>query len=101
MKAILILALIVCSAFTFSLTVNIPNLTDKEIIQQTLNGLFEQNKLKDPTTIVPCIDDKSAKQIVDFAGKILDKAAKGSIADLISVVQDIKDFGDKLDPKVK
>ena len=77
------------------------NLTDKEIIQQDLNGLFEQNKLNDPTTIVPCIDDASAKMIVDFIGKILDKAAKGSIADLISIIQDIKDFGDKLDPKVK
>jgi hypothetical protein len=43
-------------------------LTDKEIIQQTLNGLFEQNKLKDPTTIVPCIDDASAHKIVVFIG---------------------------------
>jgi len=27
-------------------------LTDKQILQQALNGVFEQNKLKDPTTIV-------------------------------------------------
>jgi hypothetical protein len=27
-------------------------LTDKQILQQSLNGAFEQNKLKDPTTIV-------------------------------------------------
>ena len=66
-----------------------------------MNGAFEQNKLSDPKTIVPCIDDKSANQIVVFVGKILDKAAKGSISDLISIIQDIKDFGDKLDPKVK
>jgi hypothetical protein len=33
-----------------------PELTNKEILQQGLNGLFEQNKLPDPVTIVPCID---------------------------------------------
>ena len=44
------------------------SLTDKEIIQQTLNGIFEQNKLADPTTIVPCIDDTTAHKIVVFIG---------------------------------
>jgi hypothetical protein len=78
----------------------IPNLTDKEIIQQTLNGLFEENKLKDPTTIVPCIDDDSAHKIVVFAGEVLDKAAKGSLSDLLSLPQVIKDFGNSLDPAV-
>ena len=50
---------------------NSPNPTDKEIIQQLLNGLFEQNKLPDPTTIVPCIDDATAHKIVVFAGQVL------------------------------
>ena len=50
------------------LLVSTLSLTDKEIIQQTLNGLFEQNKLPDPTTIVPCIDDATAHKIVVFAG---------------------------------
>ena len=45
-----------------------PNPTDKEILQQGLNGLFEQNKLPDPTTIVPCIDDDTAHKIVVFIG---------------------------------
>ena len=45
-----------------------PNPTDKEIIQQNLNGMFEQNKLPDPTTIVPCLDDDTAHKIVVFLG---------------------------------
>jgi hypothetical protein len=48
-----------------------------------LNGLFEQNKLPDPTTIVPCIDDATAHKIVVFAGQVLEKAAAGSIKDLL------------------
>jgi len=48
--------------------VSIPQLTDKEIIQQGLNGLFEENALKDPTTIVPCIDNDTAHKIVLFIG---------------------------------
>jgi len=78
----------------------IPTISDKETIQQGLNGLFEENKLKDPTTIVPCIDDASAHQIVVFAGQILDKAAKGSLSDLLSLPQLIKDFGNSLNPAV-
>ena len=69
-----------------------PNPSDKEIIQLTLNGGFEQNKLPDPTTIVPCIDDDTAHKIVVFAGVILDKAAKGSASDIPAVIQLIKDF---------
>ena len=78
-----------------------PNLTDKEILQQTLNGLFEENKLPDPTTIVPCIDDATAKKIVAFIGEVLDKAAKGSPADLVQLVNLIKGFGDQIPQSVK
>lgn len=78
-----------------------PNLTNKEILQQGLNGLFEENKLKDPTTIVPCIDEATAKKIVDFIGTVLEKAAKGSISDLISLVDLIKNFGDQIPQTVK
>ena len=78
-----------------------PNPTDKEIIQQGLNGLFEVNKLADPTTIVPCFDDATAHNIVVFAGQLLDKAAKGSIADFASIVKMIQDFGDKIPQSVK
>ena len=76
-------------------------MTNKEIIQQGLNGLFEQNKLPDPTTIVPCIDEDTAGKIVVFAGDILEKAAKGSISDLISLVSLIKGFGDQIPQSVK
>jgi hypothetical protein len=78
----------------------IPTITDREIIQQGLNGLFEQNKLKDPVTIVKCIDDVSAHKMVVFAGEVLDKAAKGSLSDLIALVPLINDFSDSLDPAV-
>ena len=52
----------------FALLVLAQTATDKEILQQALNGLFEENKLPDPTTIVPCIDDATAHKIVVFAG---------------------------------
>jgi hypothetical protein len=76
-------------------------LTNKDILQQALNGAFEENKLPDPTTIVPCIDEDTAKKIVDFVGTVLDKAAKGSISDLISLVNLIKQFGDQIPQPVK
>ena len=79
----------------------IPNPTDKEIIQQGLNGVFEQNKLPDPTTIVPCIDDDTAHKIVVFAGQLLEKAAKGSVQDLIALKKLIEDFGDQIPQSVK
>jgi hypothetical protein len=80
---------------------SVPNLTDKEILQQALNGLFEENKLPDPTTIVPCIDDATAHKIVVFMGEVLEKAAKGSITDLVQLVNLIKGFGDQIPQSVK
>ncbi len=50
------------------LCVSVLSLTDKEILQQGLNGLFEQNKLPDPKTIVPCFDDDTAHKTVVFIG---------------------------------
>lgn len=66
-----------------------------------LNGLFEQNGLPDPTTVVPCIDDDTAHKIVVFIGQLLEKAAKGSISDLMSISQLVKDFGDQIPQAVK
>lgn len=74
--------------------------SDKDILQATINGLFEENKLPDPKTIIPCIDDDSAHKIVDFIGKFLDKAARGSLSDLIALPQMIKDFGNSLPPAI-
>ena len=58
-------------------------LTDKQIIQAGLDGLFNANKLPNSTTVVPCIDDATAHKIVVFEGECLEKAAKGSIKDLV------------------
>jgi len=91
-KNILILALLLVAAFS---------LTDKDILQQTLNGLFEQNKLADPKTIVPCFDDDTAHKTVLFIGTLLDKAAKGSISDLISLKDLIDQFGKQIPDSVK
>ena len=90
--------ILVVLALIFITTVSI---TDKQIIQQTLNGLFEENKLPDPTTIVPCIDDDTAHKIVVFAGQLLDKAARGSLNDIINIIQLIKDFGYQIPQPVK
>ena len=83
---------------TFSIE---PEASDKEILQQGLNGVFEQNKLADPTTIVPCFDDATAHNTVVFVGQILDKAAKGSISDLLSLKQLVEDFGNSIPEAVK
>ena len=48
-----------------------------------------------------CIDDKTAHDMVVFVTDTLQKAAKGSISDLISLIQDLKKFIDNLDPKVQ
>lgn len=66
-----------------------------------MNGLFEENKLKDPTTIVPCIDEATAGKIVVFIGKILDQAAKGGVSDIIKIIDEIKAFGDQIPQSVK
>jgi hypothetical protein len=76
-------------------------LTDKEILQQTLNGAFEQNKLPAPKTIIDCLDDATAKKIVALIGTVLDKAAKGSPADIISLIDIVKKFIDEVPQPVK
>jgi hypothetical protein len=45
--------------------------------------LFQANKLPNSTTIVPCIDDNTAHKIVAFIGDVFEKAAKGSVKDLV------------------
>lgn len=77
------------------------SLTDKEILQQTFNGLFEENTLPDPKTIVPCFDDATAKSTVAFIGTLLDKAAKGSISDLIGLKDLVQKFSDSVPKPVK
>ena len=50
---------------------------------------------------MPCIDDATAHNIVVFAGQILDKAARGSISDLLSLKDLIEKFGDSIPESVK
>jgi hypothetical protein len=50
---------------------------------------------------VPCIDDTTAHKIVLFIGEVLEKAAKGSVTDLIQLVNLIKAFGDQVPQSVK
>ena len=50
---------------------------------------------------MPCIDDATAHKIVVFIGQVLDKAAKGSVSDLMSLVDLIKKFGDEIPQSVK
>jgi len=66
-----------------------------------MNGLFEQNKLPDPKTVVPCIDDTTAHKLVVFIGELLEKAAKGSPSDIATIVQMVKDFGNQIPQSVK
>lgn len=68
------------------------SLTDREICQQGLNGIYEQNKLPDPKTLLNCASDDTTHKIVPFIGKSLDKAARGSVTDLLSLIQDVKNF---------
>ena len=88
--------------FVLSLLIlTVVSATDREILQQTLNGLFEQNKLKDPTTIMPCIDDTTAHKLVVFIGDVLEKAARGSPTDITKLIDEIKAFGDQIPQSVK
>jgi hypothetical protein len=73
----------------------------KDSIQDGLNGLFEVNKLPVSSTIVPCLDDKTADSIIDFGGSLLAKACSASIADFAAIVKMIQDFGDSIPQKVK
>ena len=82
-------------------SVSLPELSDKEILQQLLNGAFEQNKLADPKTVIPCFDDATAHNTVVFIGTLLNKAAKGSISDLIALKDLVQQFGDTIPQAVK
>lgn len=83
------------------MSAELPELSDKEVLQQLANGVFEQNKLADPKTIVTCFDDATAKNTVAFIGTLLLKAAKGSISDLISLQDLVKKFADSVPQAVK
>ena len=78
-----------------------PEITDAEILQQGLNGFFEQNKLPDPKTIVQCGNDTTNHKTVVFIGKILNDLAKAGPTDIPKIIQEVKDFGNSLPEETK
>jgi len=48
--------------------------------------------LNDPVTVVPCFDDVTAASFVKFIPTVLDKASRGSLADLKALPELIKNF---------
>ena len=79
----------------------VSSLTDKEILQQALNGFTAENQLPDSTTIIACLDDDTASRTVAFIGDTLKKAASGSLTDLINLVPEIEKFLNSLPEPVK
>jgi hypothetical protein len=43
-------------------------LTDKQILQALLDGVFTENTLPNTTTVIPCFDDATAHKVVLFVG---------------------------------
>lgn len=61
-------------------------MTDTDIIQQVLEGVFSENKMDGPYMIKYCFDQKIAHATVVFLGDALARAAKGSAKDLIQLI---------------
>ncbi|EAR99672.1 hypothetical protein TTHERM_00590090 (macronuclear) [Tetrahymena thermophila SB210] len=74
------------------------NDANQDIIQQVINGFYEQNKLADPTTIVPCIDTTTAANIVALVPQVLKKAS--SILTIAQVATLVENFVKTLNPAV-
>ena len=82
------------------LVVSAASLSNQDILQQALNGVFSQNWLPNPTAAIDCIDETTSKQIVDFIDASLEKLAKGSISDILPVLKRISTYTDELPPQV-
>ena len=83
-KATLLLGLLAVCTVSF---------TDKQIMQENLNGVYQENLLDHPQTVVACFDDDTAHRVVVAIGQALEKIAKGSTSDVVSVFyQIIRDF---------
>ncbi|KAL4486044.1 hypothetical protein ABPG72_003978 [Tetrahymena utriculariae] len=79
-------------------TVSEPNDANQDILQQVINGFYEQNNLADPTTIVPCIDTTTAANIVALVPQVLKKASSAlTIAQVATLVEN---FVKTLNPAV-
>jgi hypothetical protein len=60
-------------------------------LQNLLNGLFEQAGLADPTTIVKCFDNRSAKSTLDFFLDVIQDLATDNYVALVREYQIYKD----------
>jgi len=67
-------------------------ISDREILQRSLDGVMDKNNLPHSSKIIPCFDDQSAHDTVVFITKYFDIAAKGTVTDLINLIQSYKDF---------
>jgi hypothetical protein len=73
---------------------------DKDTLQGVFDGAFVANNLPKSTKMVPCIDDKSASLLVAFIPTILDEASSGSLADLLKIPAQLKEFAKQIPPQV-
>lgn len=60
--------------------------TDNDILQEVFEGVFAENNLPGPYMIRYCFDEPTSHRIVVFIGEMLDRAAKGSVADLLKII---------------
>jgi len=65
-----------------------------------LNGFYNGIGLPNPSTIMPCVDDKSAAEIHAFAPKILHEACHLSLSNIQKIIDEVQKFIDGLDPAV-
>lgn len=75
---------------------NAQPLSDQEIVQKLFEGVFSENKLDGPYMVKYCFTADIAHKTVVFLGDFLDKAAKGSAKDLVSLIGDVKAFYESL-----
>jgi hypothetical protein len=73
--------------------------TDNDILQSVLEGVFAENNLPGPYMVKYCFDEPTSHRIVVFIGEAAEKAAKGSVGDLLKLIELIKEFGSTIPPE--
>jgi hypothetical protein len=73
--------------------------SDNDIIQGVFEGVFAENGLAGPYMVKYCFDAPTSRHIVVFLTDVLERAARGSVADLLKLIQLIKDFGATIPPE--
>jgi hypothetical protein len=65
-------------------------------MQQVFNGIFEANNVTQTNKPLACLDDNVMKSSVALIGELLQKGAKGSVADLISLADIVSQYLDSI-----